>query len=134
MQHFENHDPRESACTQPVDRVRQRHNATFGQQQIQRSEPREDMLDAQGADERRQDQRRQQRRPEQPASRETVTREDDRERNGNQRGEACRQQRDFKTVHQRHPVKPVLHQKTKKKLSVKVFVSPLVGQQKRPAQ
>jgi hypothetical protein len=87
MQNFKDDNAGEAARAEPVDRMRQRDEAELREHEIHDAEPREDVLDAERADERREDQRREQRGLKPVASGKAVAGEKDRQRNGDERRE-----------------------------------------------
>ncbi len=106
---------------------------SFARKQVHDTETREDVLDAQRADEGWQNQRCQQRGPQPFASGKLVAGEENRQRDRSERGENRRQHGDLATVDERHPVQLIFEQQLKEAQRER-DVPLRVREQKRPAQ
>jgi len=130
MQHLQNDDAGEAARTEPVDGMGEGNNSELGEKKIERTEPGEDVFDAESADEGRQDERGEQRGPEEFTARKTAAGEKNRERNGDEGGAEGREDGDFKAVDEGGAVEAVLDEEAEE-IEREGLVPVRVGEEER---
>ena len=122
--------PAKAAGAEPVDGMRERNEAEFGEEEIERAEAGEDVLDAERADEGRQDDRDEERGAEEVAAGKAAAGEEDGERNGDERGEDGGGDGDFDAVDEGLAIEPVFDEEAEE-AEGESFVPVGVGEDER---